>query len=57
MTPNASKLVVAHHLISRYPERVRNFSLLLNGEQDITLDSENKNWGVGQRTQTRSQIR
>ena len=57
MTPNAPKLVVAHHLIPRYPERVRNFSLLLNGEQDITLDSQNQNWGVGQWAQTRSQIR
>ena len=47
MAPDTTKLVVAYHLVPRYPERVRNFPLLLNGEQDITLDSEHENWGVG----------
>ena len=54
MSPNATKLVVAHHPVPRHPERVRNPPLLLNREQDITLDSENQNWGVGQWAQTRS---
>ena len=40
MTPNAPKLVVAHHLIPCHPQSVCDFALLLDREEDVALHTK-----------------
>ena len=41
MPPNTPKLVIAHHLVPRDPKRIRDFSLLLDREEDVALYAKN----------------
>lgn len=49
--PHAAELVIAHHLVPRHPQRIRDLALLLHREQNIALHAEHKRRRVRERAQ------
>lgn len=48
MSPNATQLKVADHLISRHTESIGDLALLFNGKQNIALNAEDQRRGIGE---------
>lgn len=56
VTPNTAELVVCHSGIPSQLESIRQLSLLLHGEQDITLNTKHQSGNIFQPLQTLCQV-
>ena len=50
--PHAPQLIIAHHLVPRDAQRIRDLALLLNREQYIALHAKDERWRVRKRAES-----